>query len=214
MNGSSRSPVSLLPLFRSEAQYRLLGELVTTPGAEETIGSLARRIGASHATVSREVARLQRAGIVRTRDEGRRRLVAAVTDSPIFEPLRDLMAKVYGVPSVIEDEFGPLDARVAIFGSWAARWHGEPGPMPDDVDVLVIGDIEPRDAWDAAARATRRLGIEVNVVVRDPAEWADDPTGFAEEVKRRPMLDVAHGGRRGSDEGVETDPRSVSSDDG
>ena len=56
---SSRGPVSLLPIFRSEAQYRLLGELFTHPGRELTIGELPRLVEASHATVSREVARLR-----------------------------------------------------------------------------------------------------------------------------------------------------------
>jgi DNA-binding transcriptional ArsR family regulator len=190
VNESSRAPVSLLPLFRSEAQYRLLGELYTNPSEEFTIGGLAERTGASHATMSREVARLETAGLVSTREEGRRRLVSAQRGTPVFGPLRDLLAKVYGVPALVADEFGHLGGRIVIFGSWAARWAGRPGPPPNDVDVLVVGDVDPADAWEAAANATRRLGMEVNVVVRGPSEWADDPTGFAEEVKQGPIIEV------------------------
>lgn len=178
----SRGPVSLLPIFRSEAQYRLVGELFTHPGREATVGELARAVGASHATVSREVSRLEEAGLVSTRMEGRRRLVSA-QPSPVFRPLRDLMAVVYGVPAVLREEFGDLDADVAIFGSWADRWFGEPGPVPNDVDVLVVGDVEPSVAWGAAARATRRLGMEVNVVVRRDVEWDGDNSQFAQAVK-------------------------------
>lgn len=186
----NREPVSLLPLFRSEAQYRLVGELFTNPGMEATIGELAVAIGASHPAVSREVQRLETAGLLRTREEGRRRLVTAVTTSPVFRPLRDLMAIVYGVPHVVRQEFEGLDVQLEIFGSWAARWSGEPGPTPNDVDVLVVGDIEPTAAWDAAARASRRLGIEVNVVVRTPEEWQAENTGFAETVKQGPRLSL------------------------
>ena len=186
---SSRSPVSLLPIFRSEAQYRLLGELFTHPGRELTIGALAGRVGASHTTVSREVARLEEAGLLRSRDEGRRRLVSAAP-SPVAGPLRDLLAVVYGVPAVLAEEFADVDGRVEIFGSWAARWQGQDGPVPNDVDVLVVGDADPTDAWDAAARASRRLGIEVNVVVRTGEEWAIEDTGFANEVKAGPRLPV------------------------
>lgn len=186
----SRGPVSLLPIFRSEAQYRLVGELFTHPGREATVGDLARDVGASHATVSREVSRLEEAGLVATSMEGRRRLVSA-RPSPVFRPLRDLMAVVYGVPAVVREEFGDLDADVVIFGSWADRWFGEPGPVPNDVDVLVVGGVEPAVAWDAAARATRRLGIEVNVVVRRDVEWDDDDSRFAQAVKHGRRVVIA-----------------------
>jgi predicted nucleotidyltransferase len=108
----------------------------------------------------------------------------------VFAPLRDLLGKVYGVPAVIAEEFAPLDARVTMFGSYAERWSGKAGPTPRDIDVLVVGDVEPLEAWDAAARASARLGMEVNVVVRDEQGWAEDATGFAQSVKEQPMLDV------------------------
>lgn len=190
MNMSSRSPIALLPLFRSEAQYRLVGELFTAPASEFSVGDLAARVGASHATVSREVSRLEDAGLIRSRSEARRRLVTAVTDTPVFQPLRDLMARVYGVPAIVRDEFASLDARIFIFGSWAARWNGEPGRVPNDVDVLVVGEASPTDAWDAASRASARVGMDVNVVVRTEDEWDSDPTGFAAQVRASPVIDV------------------------
>lgn len=190
MNISSRAPVSLLPIFRSEAQYRLLGELFTNAAREFSIGEVASLVGASHTTVSREVDRLVRAGLLADRHDGRKRLVSAREDTPVFASLRGLLAKVYGVPAVIDEEFSQIDARVLIFGSFAARWSGEAGPTPRDVDVLVIGDVDPLDAWSAAARAGTRLDMEVNVVVRDEVQWEHDPTGFAEQVKRSPVIEI------------------------
>jgi DNA-binding transcriptional ArsR family regulator len=190
VNASSRAAVSLLPIFRSEGQYRLVGELFTNAGREYSIGELASVVGASHPTVSREVDRLAEAGLVASRSDGRKRLVSAREDTPLFAPLRDLLGKVYGVPAVIAEEFAHLDARVTIFGSYAERWSGKAGPTPRDVDVLVVGEVEPLEAWDAAARASTRLGMEVNVVVRDEQGWAEDATGFARSVKEQPMLDV------------------------
>jgi DNA-binding transcriptional ArsR family regulator len=188
---SSRSDVCLLPIFRSEAQYRLLGELFTNAGQEYSIGELAGLVGASQPTVTREVKRLVEAGLLSARNDGRKRLVSAREDTPVFSPLRALLSKVYGVPAVVAEEFGQLEARVEIFGSYAARWFGEAGPAPGDVDVLVLGDVDPLEAWDAAARASSRLGLEVNVVVRDPEAWEQDASGFAEQVKHRPTIEVA-----------------------
>jgi DNA-binding transcriptional ArsR family regulator len=190
VNQSPRDVVALLPLFRSQAQYRLVGELFTDPGGEFSIGDLAGRISASHATVSREVARLTDAGLLRSRDEGRRRLVSARSDTPVFGPLRALMSRVYGVPAVVAQEFADGDVDVFIFGSYAARWLGHQGSMPNDVDVLVVGELDPTDAWEAAARASQRLGIEVNVVARTRSEWESETTGFASQIRSQPLLHV------------------------
>lgn len=53
-------------------------------------------------------------------------------------------------------------AQVVIFGSGAARYAGEAGPPPHDIDVLVVGKVDRADLYDAADRAQARLGIEVN----------------------------------------------------
>jgi DNA-binding transcriptional ArsR family regulator len=188
---SSRAPNPLLPIFRSEAQYRLMGELFTNAGREYSIGQLADRVGASQPTASREVNRLVEAGLLAARSDGRERLVSAREDTPIFAPLRDLLSRVYGPPAVVADEFAQLDARVLIFGSYAARWSGEAGPTRRDIDVLVIGDVDPLGAWDAAARASTRLGLEVNVVVRDAEAWEHDTTGFAQQVRHAPHIEIA-----------------------
>ena len=183
-----RQALSLLPLFRSRAQYRLVGELFTNPDRVFTVGELAKVTGASHPTISRETARLRQAGLVTSRGDGARTLVQANTDTAVFVDLRNLMAKVYGPPAVVTEEFGGLDAALTIFGSWAARFAGEPGPPANDIDVLVVGDVEPREVWEAAARATRRLGLEVNAVIRTEAEWASESSAFAAELRRRPVL--------------------------
>lgn len=188
MNESSRTAVSLLPIFRSQAQYRLVGELYSHPGQEFTIGELAGRTGASHPTASRETDRLEEAGLARSRSEGRRRLVSAATDTPVFRPLRDLMSFVYGPPAILREEFADVDGELVLFGSWAARWLGEPGPVPRDIDVLLIGDADPQAAWAAAAAASERIGVDVNVVLRTEQGWRDEDTGFARQVKQGPQV--------------------------
>ena len=84
------------PLFRTDAQFRVLGELFTNPDLEATIGVLAERVGAPQATVSREVARLAEAGLVRTRREGNRTLVTAAMEASIAPELQSLLGKLYG----------------------------------------------------------------------------------------------------------------------
>lgn len=190
VNASSAQP-SILPLFRSEAQFRILGELFTNPGLELPISELADRVDVSRPTTSREVARLAEAGLVASRHEGNRTLVRARTTGAILDDLRSLLAKVYGPVAALRQAFADLPvAQVLIFGSWASRWTGEPGPPPNDVDVLVVGDVAYEDVWEAAARLSSALGIEVTPVLRTSQEWADDASPFAEQVRARPSVVV------------------------
>lgn len=180
----------MLPIFRSEAQFRILGELFTGPGAELTIGELAERIDVPHPSVSREVSRLASAGLLRTRPQGNRTLVSADRDATVADDLASLLMKVYGPVATIRSALGRLAGvrEVSIFGSFAKRWQGSPGPVPNDVDVLVVGDVEVDVVWTAAAEASRHLGIEVNPVIRTAQECEEEHTGFAAAVKQGPRI--------------------------
>jgi predicted nucleotidyltransferase len=67
-----------------------------------------------------------------------------VTDSALSRPLTDLLTVTYGPLPVLTEELRtvPGIAKAYLYGSWAARYSGEPGPPPNDVDVLVVGDAD------------------------------------------------------------------------
>ena len=191
---------AMLPIFRSEAQFRILGELFTYPGVELTIGQLAERIDVPHPSVSREVSRLAEAGLLRTRAQGNRTLVSADRDAAVADDLASLLTKLYGPVATIRAALGDLDGvhEASIFGSFAERWHGTPGPAPNDVDLLVVGEVEVDAVWSVAAEVSRQLGIEVNPVVRTPQEWENERTGFADAVKQGARITIVTDGERAS----------------
>jgi hypothetical protein len=79
-----------------------------------------------------------------------------------------------------------------IYGSWAARYRGEPGPVPADVDVLVIGAPSLDNLDDAAEQAQGALRRPVNMRRVGPEAWKDpnpaDP--FLVSVRSRPLVSV------------------------
>lgn len=82
-------------------------------------------------TAHRDVARLVDTGLVASRSVGRTRLYQANAD---------------------------VEA-VLLFGSWAARYAGQDGPPPADIDVLVIGTPHRAAVYAAADRAAARLHL-------------------------------------------------------
>lgn len=97
---------------------------------------LASAIGADPGNTAREVARLENAGIMTARRVGRTKLVRANADAPFYRPLFELIMIVLGPATVLAEHLGDIEGIVFadIFGSWAARYHGESGPQPADID--------------------------------------------------------------------------------
>lgn len=120
-------------------------------------------------TLHREVVRLDDAGLITSRTLGRNRMVRANTSHPAAPVLTRLLEVTFGPKAVVTVDSAISGVeRELIVGSRAARFAGEAGPPPHDIDVLVIGKLDRADLCDAADRAQARLGIEVSPVVRTP----------------------------------------------
>jgi len=183
----------LAPTFRSRTQGDLLALVLLHPDREWTVSDLARQLGIPLTTAQSEVVRLADGGVLVTRKVGRARVVRANTASPSVAPLTQLTLVTFGPQTVIADEFRGLRAdRVVVFGSWAARYHGEAGPVPADIDVLVVGDrLDRAEVYAAADRAEARLGMPVNPVLRPADSWTETAgDALLSEIRARPYVDV------------------------
>jgi predicted nucleotidyltransferase len=181
-----------LPIFRSRLQGRLLALVLADPEVEWTVDQLSGRTGEPYQTVANEVRRLQAADLVAVRSVGRSKLLRANEDNPYFRPLAQLALMSFGPPLVAGEEFASLEGaqEIFIFGSWAARYEGESGPAPRDVDVLVVGEPDRDLVYDAARRAEQRLGREVNVVIRSVEQWRSGTDGFTRQLRSSPLLRI------------------------
>lgn len=179
----------IAPIFRSDTQGRILALLFSSPEQEITLSAIASMVGTSQATVWREIDRAQSAGLVVSRKAGQARLVRVDQTSRFFQPMRELVLGAFGAPVVISHEFhgvSGVDA-LMLFGSWVARYKGEPGKPAQDIDLLLIGEPNRHDTYEAASRAEASLGLSVQVTIRSLFEWAN-PDPFLTEVKSRPLI--------------------------
>jgi DNA-binding transcriptional ArsR family regulator len=174
-------------------QGELLALVLLRPEREYSLTELAAALGVTPTSVLREVDRLTGGGILTDRRVGRSRLVRARTDTPLYRPLSDLMAVSFGPMPLLTEALAKLEGaqRAYIYGSWAARYSGEPGPPPADVDVLVVGDPDADALFDLAEEVSRRLHREVNVHRVSADAWearTDDP--FLTSVRERPLVQL------------------------
>lgn len=179
----------LLPILRSRHLAEMLTLLLLHPETEYTLSEVAGELSLPLTTVQREVTRLSSSGLVRERRVGRSRLVSANPASRYTRPLTELVSLAFGPQFVIGEEFQALGAvAVAIYGSWAARYQGAVGPAPNDVDVLVVGDVPRREIYDAAERAEQRLGLPVNPVLCSPERWLAAADPLIQQVRSAPLV--------------------------
>ncbi len=188
----------LLPLLRSRAQGDIIAWILLHPEREFSLAEIGRAVGTSGPTVMREVDRLAQAGLVRQVRRGNQRLVQAETTNPVFGPLAALMAVTFGPAPVLRDLLAEVPGvrEAWIYGSWAARYAEQPGPVPGDIDVLVVGTADPDVLDEVAHAAGERLGREVNIRRVRPAAWdAAEADPFKATVTSRPMVALVGGDR-------------------
>ena len=183
-------PPLLAPIFRSDGQARLLSTLLLS-GEELSITDLAEQAGLAYPTAHREVARLVSAGILGQRQVGRTRLIRADDESPLVEPLRTILRVATGPVVVVAEEFSQIDGveSVFLYGSFAARMLGQAGPAPKDIDVMVLGDPDMDEVYEACSRVEAAVHRPVNPTILTPAEFAV-PSGFLSDFRGGPAVAV------------------------
>jgi MarR family len=194
----TRNASVLAPVLRSETQARLLAAVLLHPDREASIADLARETGSDPGNLHAEVERLVQAGILTDRRAGRTRLLRAGT-SPLIGPLANLLLLGYGPKTVVETALRSTSGveHAFIAGSWAARYHGQPGAFPNDVDVIVVGKPDRDNVTEAVVEALRAAGHDGQVIFRSPAAWHDPKDAFTRTAKQRPLVALTIGADHG-----------------
>lgn len=180
----------LLPLFRSEGQGRLLARVYLDRDRPAPLAQLARELGLDDGGVTREADRLERAGLVRSERVGRSRILHPNERSPYYPDLYGLLLKAFGPGALVGPAFRDVAGidEAFLFGSWAARYAGEPGHDPADIDVLLVGAPDRPSVYRIAGELESMLGREVNPVIVSRDRWDEASEGFIREVKDAPLL--------------------------
>jgi predicted nucleotidyltransferase len=180
-----------VPIFRSDLQGEVLYAILTSPDAL-TIPKLVDLTGRPQPSVHREVTRLASAGFVKIHNVGRSLLISANETNPATPHLRGLVLVTLGPTDLLRKALRNIPGvhEALIFGSWAARAAGEPGPAPGDIDLLVVGNPPRTDVYAAASEVEAVVRREVNVTLVSEARWAASDEPFLREVRSRPTISL------------------------
>ncbi len=155
-----------------KSMQAILAHLYGRPGEEFYLREIARSTGTTPSSLQRDLAALAHAGIIDRTVRGHQVYFRANRACPVFDELRGLVVKTFGVADVLRNALRPLAGRIDaafIYGSVA---RGEER-TESDIDLFVIGKVSSGDVIEALAPAQRRLAREINPTVFPGAEFAD-----------------------------------------
>jgi predicted nucleotidyltransferase/DNA-binding HxlR family transcriptional regulator len=157
-------PDSIGAVLFGVTRRAVLSVLFADPDRAVYLRELARMTGTSPGAMQREVRTLAAAGLIERAVRGNQVHYRANRVCPVFEPLHTIVQRTMGIADAVRAGLVPLAGEIAaayLFGSMAA---GTAGPG-SDVDVLVIGPVEPGRVSDALAPLEATLDRQVNPVV-------------------------------------------------
>ena len=104
------------------------------------VNQIVQRLGSGSGAVQRELKMMTEAGIVVREKKGNLVYYRANSGSPIFNELKGIVRKTFGVADVIRDSLAPISKNICvafIFGSVARSADDR----ASDIDVMVIGEV-------------------------------------------------------------------------
>lgn len=170
MGMNRKDQVGLGAALFSKTQQRVLGLLFGNPGRSYYLNEIVRLAGVGIGAVQRELEKLSTVGLLTVKKIGNQKHYQANPESPIFEELRGIVQKTFGIADVLREVLAAIGAEIEygfIFGSIA---QGK-DRVSSDIDLFVIGEVDFVALVGALATTHERLGREINPVIMTSTEF-------------------------------------------
>ena len=156
-------------IFGSRIRAKILGWLFTHPDESFFVRQIASLLKEDPTNVSREMAKLEELGILRSKRNGNIKHFQANQECPFFEELKSLVLKTIGIVGRIRASLKRIPGieYAFIYGSYA---KGDE-KADSDVDLLIVGDVELDRLDTNLGKLEKMTGRVVNYVLYSMAEF-------------------------------------------
>ncbi|MGO0308702.1 nucleotidyltransferase domain-containing protein [Endozoicomonas acroporae] len=155
----------------TKTQQRLLSVLYGKPDTSFYLNELVRLVGTGKGAVVREVKKMTEAGLLVTYQQGNQQHYQANPGNPVFEELRAITRKTFGIQNLLTEVLSPVLQQCDIafvYGSVAKGVeHAD-----SDIDVLLVGEgLSYGDILERLEPAEKKLGRVINPTIFSPDEF-------------------------------------------
>jgi predicted nucleotidyltransferase len=154
--------ISLSDALFSKVQSRVLGLLFGNPERSFYANELFRLAGSGTGAGVRELAKLSASRLVTVNKIGNQKHYQANREAPIFEELRGIVLKTFGMADVLRQGLLPMADKISVAFIYGSIAKGS-DTAKSDIDVMVIGDnIDYPSVYSALMPAETQLGRKVS----------------------------------------------------
>jgi len=154
--------------LRSDLRRRLLTYFYVSRSARPYVRQLASELSVDSTNLSRELARLEREGLLRSETEGRQRYYSINPTYPYLKPVFALLQGSIGIPPMLKEALKRVSGiqAASIYGSVAK----DEADATSDIDVLIVGQPDQAQLAAQIRRAEKTLRREINYTLFTPKE--------------------------------------------
>jgi predicted nucleotidyltransferase len=154
--------VNMTDALFSKVQRSVLGLVYGNPDRSFYANELFRLAGSGTGAVVRELAKLADSGLVTVNRIGNQKHYQANRNAPIFEELRGIVLKTFGMADVLRQGLLPLSSQISVAFVYGSVAKGT-DTAKSDIDVMVIGDgLAYPEIYSALMPAEKQLGRKIN----------------------------------------------------
>ena len=155
--------------LRSKLRRELLAYYFANPKANPHLRELARLLSVDPANLSRELATLEREGLLTSTTQGRQKYFCLNRAYPLFEECRGIVFKTVGLVGYLRDALMQVEGitEAYLYGSFARNQ----ADALSDIDVLIIGEPDAEELESTIGKLERRLHREIKYTLFDPKEF-------------------------------------------
>lgn len=150
---------------------KLLGFLAINNNDEFYVRELARKFGVSPMGALKELNKLESKGYILSRARGRERYFSIEKKHPLFNEIKSIAIKSYGVADAIANKLKIMKGieQAFIYGS-AARGDFD---SFSDIDIMIIGAVKYAAICQSLDSLEKTLNREINFDLLSPKEFED-----------------------------------------
>jgi predicted nucleotidyltransferase len=170
MGKNKETPSGIGDALFTKTQRQVLGLLFGNPDRTYYLNEIVRKAEVGSGTVQRELETLAAAGLLTVKKVGNQRHYQANARSPIFQELRGIVLKTFGVADELRRALAPFSEKILVAFVYGSIAKGA-DTATSDIDLMVIsGDLGYPEIISAFSNAEVKLCRAVNPTLYNPAE--------------------------------------------
>lgn len=152
------------------ARQQVLALLFGHPESSFYLREIIREAGTGASQVQQELKHLTQSGLILREKRANQIYFRANPDAPIFDELKSIVLKTFGVADVVRNALAPFRNRILlafIYGSIARNED----TAASDIDLMIVGDVRLSEIVETLADAESRLRRATAPTIYSPKDF-------------------------------------------